>query len=247
MVASPRRPTFVRTALILALGAAGAPLINAAVSPILTRLYEPIEIGQLGLFLAFVQVAVILTSLRYEPAVVLPTQAGDAARLALLALGLVPVVSLLAAVVLIALIVLDVGSYGSLPLVAAPLAGVGLAGFGALTVMRYWLIRSHAYRAIARVQVMQSLGRAAGQVGLGLMEGGALGLILSDAVGRLLGLGGIVRTAGRAISRASCGRCDDGGDRPDVLALSESLGPRRRSSTRQRQRCQSRSWPRTTT
>lgn len=189
----------MRSALILAGGAAGAQLINAAVSPILTRLYGPIEIGQLGLFLAFVQVATILTSLRYEQAVVLPTQPGVAARLALLALGLVPVVSVLAAVVLGALIVLDVGSYGSLPLVAAPLAGLGLAGFGALTVMRYWLIRSHAYRAISQVQIMQSLGRAAGQVGLGLMGGGVLGLVLGDTVGRLLGLGGMVRSAGRAI------------------------------------------------
>lgn len=189
----------MRSALVLAGGAAGAQIINAAVSPILTRLYGPIEIGQLGLFLAFVQVATIMTSLRYEQAVVLPTQSGVAARLALLALALVPVVSLLAAVLLMLLILLDVGGYGSLPLVAAPLAGIGLAGFGALTVLRYWLIRAHAYRAISQVQIVQSLGRAAGQVGFGLVGGGVLGLLVGDTVGRIAGLGGIVRSAGRAI------------------------------------------------
>jgi O-antigen/teichoic acid export membrane protein len=198
MVARLRRPGFVRSALVLAGGAAGAQAINAAVSPILTRLYGPVEIGQLGLFLAFVQVLTIVTSLRYEQAVVLPEEEGVAARLAVLALGLVPVMSVLAALILAGMIVADVGGYGSLPILAAPLAGLGLAGFGTLTVLRYWLIRSHAYRAISEVQIVQSVGRAVGQVGLGLAGGGVLGLLVGDVIGRVLGLGAILRTAGRA-------------------------------------------------
>lgn len=198
MVARLRRPGFVRSALVLAGGAAGAQAINAAVSPVLTRLYGPVEIGQLGLFLAFVQVLTIVTSLRYEQAVVLPEEEGVAARLAVLALALVPVMSLVAALLLGGLILGDVGGYGSLPILAAPLAGIGLAGFGALTVLRYWLIRSHAYRAISEVQIVQSVGRAVGQVGFGLAGGGVLGLLIGDVIGRVLGLGTILRSAGRA-------------------------------------------------
>lgn len=199
MVARLRRPGFVQSAGILAGGAAGAQLINAAVSPFLTRLYGPVEIGLLGLFLAFVQVATIVTSLRYEQAIVLPAEPGVAARLALLAAVLVPLISVLAASVLAVLIAFGVGGYGSLPLVAAPLAGLGLAGFGLVTVLRYWLIRSHAYRAISQVQIVQSLGRAASQVALGLIGAGVLGLLVGDVVGRIVGLGSIVRSAGRGV------------------------------------------------
>ncbi|MFP5343040.1 MAG: lipopolysaccharide biosynthesis protein [Candidatus Limnocylindria bacterium] len=171
-------------------------------SPFLTRLYSPVEIGQLGLFLAFVQVATVATSLRYEQAVVIPARTADAARLVGLAIGLVPMVSLISAALLAALILLDVGGYGTLPLVAAPLAGLGLAGFGILTVLRYWLIRSDAYRMISQVQVVQSAGRAIAQVGFGLLSGGVLGLLVGDILGRLLGLSGAIRSAGAAAMAA---------------------------------------------
>ncbi len=39
---------------MLAGGAALAKAINTLVSPFLTRLYDPTQVGQLGLFLAFV-------------------------------------------------------------------------------------------------------------------------------------------------------------------------------------------------
>jgi O-antigen/teichoic acid export membrane protein len=198
MVARPGRPGFARTVAVLAGGAAAAQVINAGVSPFLTRLYSPVEIGQFGLFLAFVQVATVATSLRYEQAIVMPARSADAARLVALATGLIPLMSILSAGLLAALIAFDIGGYGTLPLLAAPLAGLGLAAFGVLTVLRYWLIRDDRYRLISQVQVMQSAGRAVAQIGFGVLSGGILGLLVGDILGRMFGLWSAIRAAGGA-------------------------------------------------
>lgn len=202
MVARLRGPGFARSVLVLAGGAAGAQLINTLAAPLLTRLYDPAQVGQLGLFLAFVQVAIIALSLRYEQAIVLPASDAVAARLATLALALVPITSLMAAVILAALIALGVGGYGTLPMVAAPLAAIGLAGFGVIGVLRYWLIRHGDFRAVSQVQIVQSIVRAVSQVVFGLFGGGILGLLVSDVLGRVLGLGSVVRGAWQTLAPA---------------------------------------------
>ena len=112
-------------------------------------------------------VAVILLSLRYEQAIVLPTDPAAAARLLGLALGLVPVLSLLSAAALGLLIALGGAGYGSLDPIAVPIAFVGLTGFGTVTALRYWYIRQHAYRPVSEVQVIQSVTRSVGQVAAG--------------------------------------------------------------------------------
>lgn len=202
MVARLRGPGFARSVLVLAGGAAGAQVINTLVAPVLTRLYDPTQIGQLGLFLAFVQVAIIALSLRYEQAIVLPKSDAVAARLAALALTLVPITSLVAAGILAALIALGIGGYGTLPMVAVPLAAVGLAGYGVLGVLRYWLIRHGDYRAVSQVTIVQSIVRAASQVGFGLLGAGVFGLLVSDVLGRVLGLGSVVRSAWGTLTAA---------------------------------------------
>ena len=201
MVARLRRPGFIRDVLILAGGAAGAQAINVAISPILTRFFKPTEIGTLGLFLSFIYVAAIVLSLRYEQAIVVPKDEAVAARVAILAAGLVPVVAPLAALILLGLIAFDVAGYGSLPTLVVPLAVVALLATGWFGVVRYWLIRGQAYRVISEVQFAQAVGRAVGQVVLGIAGLGVTGLLVADAVGRYVGLGRMVGAVRLAIVR----------------------------------------------
>lgn len=201
MVARLRRPGFIRDVLILAGGAAGAQAINVAISPVLTRFFKPTEIGTLGLFLSFIYVAAIVLSLRYEQAIVVPKDEAVAARVAILAAGLVPVVAPLAALILLGLIAFDVAGYGSLPTLVVPLAVVALLATGWFGVVRYWLIRGQAYRVISEVQFAQAVGRAVGQVVLGIAGLGVTGLLVADAVGRYVGLGRMVGAVRLAIVR----------------------------------------------
>jgi lipopolysaccharide exporter len=191
--------SFPHGVAVLAGGAAAAQAINALVSPILTRIFSPGEIGQLGIYLAFIYVASMALSLRYEQAVVAVPARPNAARLAILSAALVPVTSVLAALVLAGLILTAIGGFGELPLHAAAWAALALAATGLFNVLRYWLVREHRFAVISRVLLGQSLGRAGTQIGFGLLAFGLPGLLAADLIGRLLGITRMVRSAGREI------------------------------------------------
>ena len=195
MVARLTQGGFVRGVVVLMGGAVGAQAINAAISPILTRLYAPNEIGLLGLYLAFISVSSIVLSMRYEQAVVVPAADGVAARLAKMALLLILPMTIVAGSTLLALIAAEVAGYGALPAWSVILAIVTLAAFGVTAVLRHWLIRMGRFDVIAGVLVGQSLGRGVSQVGLGVFGLGLPGLLLGEAIGRLVGLGRMLRTA----------------------------------------------------
>src|SRR5260370_11757382 len=60
----------LRNFSILSGGSALAQGFNIALTPLITRLYLPDNLGQLGLFTAFINVAVLAASLPYEFAIV---------------------------------------------------------------------------------------------------------------------------------------------------------------------------------
>jgi lipopolysaccharide exporter len=202
MVARLTQRGFVRGVMVLVGGAAGAQAINAAISPVLTRLYAPDEIGLLGLYLVFISVGSIVLSMRYEQAIVVPAADGVAARLASVALWLILPMTVVVGSVLLAFITADIAGYGVLPAWSVPLAAVTLAAFGVSAVLRHWLLRMGRFDVIAGVLVGQSLGRGVSQVGLGAVGLGLPGLLVGEAIGRLLGLGRMLRVAMPGLRRA---------------------------------------------
>ncbi len=72
-------------------------------------------------------------------------------------------------------------------------------------VLRYWLIRHGDFRAVSQVAIVQSVVRAASQVVFGLLGGGVVGLLLSDVLGRVLGLGSVIRSAWGTLAAAHAG------------------------------------------
>ena len=195
MVARLTQRGFVRGVMVLVGGAAGAQAINAAISPVLTRLYTPDEIGLLGLYLVFISVGSIVLSMRYEQAIVVPAADGVAARLAGVALWLILPMTIVVGSVLLAFIAVDVAGYGALPAWSVPLGAVTLAAFGVSAVLRHWLLRMGRFDVIAGVLFSQSLGRGVSQVSLGAFGLGLPGLLVGEAIGRLLGLGRMLRVA----------------------------------------------------
>ena len=229
MVARLYRPGFARNVVVLAGGAAGAQVINAVISPVLTRLFDPSEIGQLGLYLAFVYVAAMVLSLRYEQAIVIPASNAAAAGLAVLAGALVPVISVVATLVLLAIIDLGLGGYDSLPLLSVPIAFAALVAYGYFGVIRYWLIRQSNYRVLSEVSISQSIGRAVSQAVAGIVGLGIGGLLVGDLIGRTVGLSRMVRAAtsgfrqARAEPRVDVGRMGRLYWRFPVLGVPSSL------------------------
>jgi len=74
--------------LKLAGGSTAAQLIGIAVTPLLTRIYDPAELGALAAFLALSALFTVASTARYEQALMLPEEERVAVELAILAVAL---------------------------------------------------------------------------------------------------------------------------------------------------------------
>jgi O-antigen/teichoic acid export membrane protein len=198
-----REGGFRQSVGILAGGTILAQAITAGISPLLTRIYDPGQLGQFGLFTSFILVASVALSLRYELAIPSAASATDAARLAIAAILLVPVVAVVATGLYLGLISMRIAGYGALSPITALFSLVALTTFGIIGALRYWQVRTGGFAVVAQLAVVQSIGRAVSQVGLGLAGTGVSGLLIGEVVGRSLGASRLVQTCGRQIRLAA--------------------------------------------
>ena len=177
----------VRGTVVLGGGTAAAQLLAALTAPAITRLYSPDQLGQFGLVVGFLNLAAVTLTLRLEMAIVSSPSQNEAARVALLGMLVLPFLTVLATAVLVILIVVPVGPYGDLPLAWALLVPIPMAAIGLQGILRYWVIRRQDYAPLSQLAIIQSAARSASQVGLGILQVGALGLLLGDLAGRIAG------------------------------------------------------------
>src|SRR5437016_7420650 len=192
------RGRFTRGVVMLAGGTALGQAIVLAVSPLLTRLYTPEDLGGLGLFLSFVGVASVVLSLRYEAAIVSCKDSREAAYLVLGSTALAVPMSLISSGVFYFMVDRALLGFGSLPRHTVLIVFAALPPMAVFGVLKYWFIREGAFGTISRVMVSQYSVRALSQVGFGLAGVGWLGLLVGDVLGRITGTGAMVREAWRS-------------------------------------------------
>ncbi len=173
--------------LTLLSGTAVAQLIALIASPLLTRLFGPLDFAALAMYVALLGLFGVVASGRYELAIVLPQDDGQALDLARLSILLAIVSSgCLGAIIFVfgdALLV-GVGSpsarswIGLLPLAVALTAG--------LAVLGAWANRKARYRLLAGNRVLQSAVVVAVSVAFGLWGHHEAGLIWGSAAGLLV-------------------------------------------------------------
>ena len=193
---APRpRGTFSQGVAALAGTAMLAQLITIAVSPILTRLYLPQDLGVLAVYTSALALVGVVSSLRYEYALPLPETDREAGSL--LAAG---GIALLGVATATAAIVITVGpalagavhASGLIPYLW--LMPLGVLAAGAYQLLYFWSLRKRAFGAIARTRVTQGLMRSVLQVALGILVVGPLGLLAGQVAGVA---GGSLALAGR--------------------------------------------------
>lgn len=179
---------FARSVAVLAGGSAAAQVVAFAVSPVLTRLYTPEQIGAFSVYLSVILIALPISTLSYEVAIPLPESREDGVSLLLVALtsgfvasGILGVMSLLA-------VDRFSSEFGLADLKSAVwIFPLGLIVASTLQVLTFWSIREGDFASIARSRLAQSSSSAATQVLAGLLASGTLGLALGDILGRLFG------------------------------------------------------------
>jgi O-antigen/teichoic acid export membrane protein len=180
---------FAKGVVLLAGGTALGQVLMVTATPILTRIYQPGEMARLGLFTTFLSLALTGTALRYDVALPGVKEDEEADVMTMAALVLVALMSLLSTLVFLWMVHRGVLGYGSFPLWAAWIVGLGIWMNGTLMVLRCRYIREQAFGLIGRVPLYQNMGRAGAQVGLGFMGIGWPGLLLGDVLGRAMAVG----------------------------------------------------------
>lgn len=186
---------FARSVALLSSGTAVGLGITLLLSPVITRLYSPGVIGQLGLFTSFLTVAAVAVTLRYELGVIAAKDEADAARLVFLTVLFCLPMSLLLSALLHFLIRFSVLGFGSLPRYAPLLMLVALLLTGTFGTLRFWEIGSHRFGIVSKAVVAQQAARSVSQVLLGLIQNSPAALFSGELLGRCGGLSAIIRDA----------------------------------------------------
>ena len=185
----------LRNFSILSGGSALAQGFTIALTPLITRLYLPDDLGQLGLFTAFISVAVLGASLRYEFAIVSARNDREAAQLTLCSFLLALPVGALAALAFYLMVRHGLLGYGNMPLYAAVLIIPAMLFTAAFAALRYWLLRKERFGLISHGTVLQNASRALVQTGLGWLGLHTMGLLAGEIIGRYSGMSRMLRAA----------------------------------------------------
>lgn len=164
-------------------------VITVLASPILTRLYGPDDFGVMAVYVSLLSIFSVIASLRYQLAIPLPEEDGEAVNLLALSLGIMLLMGLL----------VGLGSWlltdQIIGWVNAPalrpylwLLPIGIGVVGTYQVFNYWAVRKQAFGRIARTKINQGLGSVLTQISLGLVKLGPIGLLLGQIVGQAAGI-----------------------------------------------------------
>lgn len=157
--------------------------------PILTRLYQPQDMGKLGLFTSFLNLALIASCFRFEIASVAAKTEEDATTLLFICAFLNICTSTLFTAVLAALVTFNHFGFGALPLfISCVAAFLSLIVAALYQMLRYFLLRGDNYSLLGGATVAQNGVRVLGQLFMGFWGAGYLGLIVGELLGKLAGL-----------------------------------------------------------
>lgn len=169
---------FTKNILILTGGSLFAQALGFAVLPLLTRIYSASDMGILGLYTSIVGFFSVIAAFRYEVAI--PMARCEKSSVGLIILSLILTIFSTMVVFLVCylykfpLATKLSGFYWLVPV------GVFLAAF--YSIVQFWATREKKFGQITQAKVTQSLFCSLIQVAMGVMQFGAVGLILGQIV-----------------------------------------------------------------
>ncbi|MDQ1298338.1 MAG: hypothetical protein QG558_877 [Campylobacterota bacterium] len=169
-------------------GSLAAQVIMFAAMPIITRLYSADEFGMYSLFFSIISIVGVVSSWKYDLAIMLPKSDRDAQALVFLSIGITTVMTAISIIVVYLLYDFLITYFTGAPYIIwlIPL-GIGITGF--FQIFNAYSSRQQFYKKIATVKVSNSLLTAAVQGFSKFMfkfDGLVLGKIFADMVSVLL-------------------------------------------------------------
>jgi O-antigen/teichoic acid export membrane protein len=181
---------YFRNVATLFTGTTLAQIIPIVVTPILTRIYTPIDYGVLAIFVAFSSLCTIIATLRYEAAILLPNEDVNAMSLTILSGLCVFFAAIVVSLILCIfnkqiLITLKNPNISIWLLFLIPLYVVFIGFSNALNNL---LNRHKQYKKLAFNRVSVALLTASASLAFGFAGFGSTGLILAIVIGQCFAL-----------------------------------------------------------
>ncbi|QOV11116.1 lipopolysaccharide biosynthesis protein [Viridibacillus arvi] len=177
---------FIKSLWVLIAGAAVSNIVVLIMTPILTRIYKPEDFGVLSVFTALLYLSMIIVSMRYESALMLPKEEKDALPLLCISLFSVFIVSTLVCLILL---ILPIATWLNIES-AEPyfwILAISLLFVGIYQALNIWALRLEKYSEISYAKLAMNGGQAGSQLGFGLIKFGVIGLLIGEVLGRVIG------------------------------------------------------------
>ena len=164
-------------------GTTVAQVIPIALSPILTRIYSPDDFGILTLYVSICAIFSVISTLRYELAIVQPRSNKDAKSIVIISLVIVSVLSaiLLVSATLINILELDIFKDKSI-YIWLYFVPFSVFFMGLYNISNYWLLREGQYREMSKSKMVQGTSLSISKVLIGLIKNN--GLIIGHIIGQ---------------------------------------------------------------
>lgn len=176
--------SFIRSVAVLMTGTVIAQLIAYLITPILTRIYNGEEMGELGVYMRAVGFIAALATARFELALPLPGRDQHAYLLYRLALR-IAVYTFAACALLFGVFLLfrepEVNDWQFAAMTLVSAAFLVLTNLGT-----NWAIRKEKYQMISSSRIVNSTVANGLRWGFGLLNFGAFGLLLASTIGYAL-------------------------------------------------------------
>ena len=171
-------PILVSISTLLS-GTMVAQLIGFLTQPILGRIYTEEQFGMHALLLAIPLTVVAVGALRYDMAIMLPSDESESRRLLRASLVIIGILSLLTTIITW-IFRTPISELVNAPELAPwlPISGLIVATLGGIGTITFWLNRQLEYGTISRNRMLMAGAQAGGQIGshyVGL--GGLFGLV----------------------------------------------------------------------
>lgn len=179
--------SFIRNVATLITGTTVAQVIPIAISPILTRLYTPDDFGLLALYMSVVGLVAVVSTLRYELAIVQPQHDNDAKAIVLLSALLLGIISFLCLLFAIFYNIFELDLLNNkeigIWLYLMPLSILCIGGFN---IINYWLLRKDAYKKMSLGKMIQGGSGGIFQLFFGFFK--SYGLMIGQVLGQFIAL-----------------------------------------------------------
>lgn len=169
---------FVHSVLVLAIGTGASQLIVILLTPLLTRIYTPLQYGGLSLFTAILAMSTVFTSGGYDAAIPLATDDETLHTLLFMCFGFVYVVTVLCSVV-VGIWIVAVQLWPAFPVLPYHLwlLPIGICAAGMYQVLTLFATRKQSFSVLAQTKFISGVGQTGMQIGCGLAGFLKVGLI----------------------------------------------------------------------